>query len=812
MSVSKEEWQHEQQRIDLVRTKLRKQLSKIEPDVGQLKSQVVDIRKHFWDEVTVNLSHDDDILDTYLSLRQQAEVLSERERTHRQLKRQADRMNRLLPSPYFGRIDFKEDGASPAERVYVGVSSFLDEDGETFLVYDWRTPIASLYYDYAPGPAEYNTPGGLVEGEIELKRQFIIRDGHIHFLFDTGLMIGDELLQQVLSKGAGSQMKTIVATIQKEQNRIIRNDNSRMLIVQGAAGSGKTSAALQRVAYLLYKHRKTLTADQMVLFSPNPLFNSYVSTVLPELGEENMQQTTFQDYLHHRLGRRFNIEDPFDQIEYVLADEKTPGYAARVSGIRYKASTRFLHVIQAYKDQLLKEHMLFKDIVFRDQVILSRQALSDRFYGYDPAIRLANRIELMKEWLLEELAAYQEREMQEDWVRDELDFLDKEQYQRAYNQLRKRRGRAESFDDADAEEQLLRKMIVREHFKPLRSRVKRLRFVDVPGLYRQLYENKLLFQSLHRTAAAADTPVPAENADDRDGLPARWDEICAYTLERMNRGDLPYEDATPFLYLQELTEGFRTNTIVRHVLIDEAQDYSPFQFEFLKRLFPRCRMTVLGDFNQAVFAQATTLEGSTPVAGLYGPGETEQIVLHRSYRSTREIVEFTRGMLKDGAQIEPFDREGGKPAVFTSAGAGAGKGTDANTCADALVRRMTAEIKALQADGSTSIGVICKTAAESERAFEALNGLDELRLIRKDTPSFEKGVMVIPAYLAKGVEFDAVLIYDASAVAYSRESERKLFYTACTRAMHKLQLYSAGTLTPFVAELDPAVYTVETVE
>lgn len=189
-----------------------------------------------------------------------------------------------MVSPYFGRIDFSEAGDAAADTIYLGIGSLMEDNG-TFLIYDWRAPISSLYYDGAPGPASYETPGGQITGTMELKRQFVIDNGEIEVMFDTGVTIGDELLQQVLSHSADDRMKSIVATIQKEQNAVIRNDRSRMLVVQGAAGSGKTSAALQRVAYLLYKYREVLQADQMLLFSPNPLFNSYVSTVLPELGK-----------------------------------------------------------------------------------------------------------------------------------------------------------------------------------------------------------------------------------------------------------------------------------------------------------------------------------------------------------------------------------------------------------------------------------------------------------------------------------------------------------------------------------------------
>lgn len=272
--MESKEWQLEQKRLDEVRDKLRKRIAKLEPEVAGLGDQAADIRKRFWEEVTINTSTDEDFEETFHTINQQSALLAERERGHRLLLQQCRNMKRLLPSPYFGRIDFNEDGLGFAEQIYIGVSSFIEEDGLSFLIYDWRTPIASLYYDHAPGQAAYTTPGGVIEGTMELKRQFQIQNGQIRNLFDASETIGDELLQQVLGKGADSQMKTIVATIQKEQNAIIRNERSRMLIVQGSAGSGKTSAALQRVAYLLYKHRQTIKADQIVLFRPTRCFRA----------------------------------------------------------------------------------------------------------------------------------------------------------------------------------------------------------------------------------------------------------------------------------------------------------------------------------------------------------------------------------------------------------------------------------------------------------------------------------------------------------------------------------------------------------
>lgn len=800
--INEKDWKQEQERLDQVMEKLQARVAELEPEVDGLRNQAGDIRKRFWEEVTVNTSTDEDFEETFYSIKQQEALLSERERSYRLRMQQWKSMNRLLQSPYFGRIDFVEDGLGFSEQVYIGVSSFVDSDGMSFLIYDWRTPIASMYYDYSPGAAAYDTPGGRVSGTMELKRQYQIREGELQNVFDTSLTIGDELLQQVLGKGGDSQMKSIVATIQKEQNAIIRDDHSRMLIVQGAAGSGKTSAALQRVAYLLYKHRERLKADQIVLFSPNPMFNSYVSTVLPELGEENMQQTTFQEYLEYGLGTALRPEDPFDQIEYVLTEQSTQEYEARLNGIEYKASVAFLQALRNYAEWLGQEGMRFNSIRFRDRDLITVQQMEAQFYGYDRSIRLANRVAMLQEWLLKEVARLERKEREEVWVQEEMNYLDKEQYAAAYKELHKERGvfdfaeqyeevqellqgksrRDEGdFDYAEREEELLRRMIVREHFKPLKRSVKRMLFLDMVGLYAQLFGKRDDY-----VAMTKETEVPEH-----------WPDICEQTKGKLGQLELFYEDATPFLYLKELIEGVRTNTEVRHIFVDEGQDYSMFQYEFLKKLFPRARMTVLGDFGQAIFTQATELYGAdSPLIRLYGESDTRLIRLVRSYRSTREIVEFTKSLLPGGKEIVPFERSGKKP-LLSKVGSGG-----------QLAAQMAKDITALQAESFSSIAVITKTAAESSEAYELLTaqGCPSLRLVTKQTPTFEKGTLVIPAYLAKGVEFDAVLIYDASSRTYHRKSERKLFYTACTRAMHRLLLYATGEWTQFIETLDTSLY------
>lgn len=775
MDTQNDQLQQEQLRVDDVTSIIRARIEEFRKIVGNMREDIVDIRRNFWDDVTLNFEDAAESAESHASMKQQAEVLSERERSHRHAEQQLITLTKLEQTPYFGRVDLIDQGFSEADRIYLGVGSLLDESGQTYLIYDWRAPVSSLYYDYSPGPVQYDTPSGQISGEMTLKRQYMIRDGQIRSMFDTGVTIGDELLQEVLGKQSDAQMKSIVATIQREQNRIIRNERARLLIVQGAAGSGKTSAALQRVAYLLYRYRGTLNADQIVLFSPNPMFNSYVATVLPELGEQNMQQTTYQQYLEHRLGKSFALEDPFSQMEYTLAAINEPGYDTRISSIIYKSGLSFMHLIEKYVSELGESGLSFTPVTFRGRTLLSEEAISEQFYKLDRTYSIGNRMLLTADWMLKELTRLGREERSNELVDEEIELLDQEAYAHAYEELqRKDRFTKDSFDDFDAERDFLAAMIVQKQFKKLRRRVKRLRFLNVPAIYKQLFVGD---RSLLQRLTSEELP-----------LPEVWPQISELTIAMLERAEMYYEDATPYLYLKQRLEGFHTNTSVKHLFIDEAQDYSPFQYHYLKRIFPNCKMTVLGDVNQSIFSHSVAIDGFEPLSHLYSAEETEKIVLTRSYRSTRPIVAFTSKMIEGGHLIEPFNRDGAEPTV-----------TKAKSEAD-LFQLITKRIEELQEADFPSIAIICKTAEESK--FINKNLLPHfagLRLIEKETVTFEKGLVVIPAYLAKGVEFDAVVISNASNEYYGRESERKLFYTACTRAMHELHLFYTNELTGFIS-------------
>ncbi|MBC2104739.1 UvrD-helicase domain-containing protein [Listeria booriae] len=734
---------------------------------GNLATDVIDLRKNFWDEIKVNLETFDDRLETALSIKQQAEFLAERELTHHHRDKALQILRKLKDSPYFARVDFTPDDTNETTPIYIGIAGLSNETEDDYLIYDWRAPISSMYYDFSPGPAEYASMEKIISGTMDLKRQFIIRHGELQSMFDTNVAIGDELLKEVLGNNASDKMKNIVATIQKEQNQIIRNVKNNYLIVQGVAGSGKTSVALQRAAYLLYHYKEELNNDNMLLFSPNPLFSSYIASVLPDLGETSIQQLTFQAYVEKRLGKHLAIESPFSQMEYLLTTEDL----ARKAGIRFKASLAFKEYIDQYAEQLSTGGLVFKNIALRGNVIISKEAIGAYFYSLDHTISIPNRMSMTKDWLLEELAFLEKEERDKDWVRDEAELLDIEDYTEVYHDLQDN-AEDDTFDDFDKELKILTAKIARKYFRKIRAAVSKLKFLHVTALYKKLFD------------------VQADDAT----LPENWDAVCVYTLESLRQKELLYEDTSPYMYLEDKLTRLKTNTQIKHLFIDEAQDYSPFQFFVLQQLFPSARMTVLGDIHQAIYMH--TLNSATLFSGEeVQTDNTEKIELHKSYRSTRQIVDFTRHLLVADLAIEPFERDGEKPSFVL--------------CMDGQERdaKLRHTLSGLVGKEYGTIAVICKTAAESAAIYELLSPAFDVQLATEHSYSYDSGIIVLPAYLAKGIEFDAVIIPDASAHNYEKSFEQNLFYTACTRAMHELGLFAVGDKTPFMNRVPADFYT-----
>ncbi|TMN22967.1 RNA polymerase recycling motor HelD [Lentibacillus cibarius] len=764
MTSNNSTYDEEQQRVNHVIKTIDEKAEKTIDRSTSIKESVIELRKNFWEDVTVNIDEPDDVIETQASIKQQAELLTQKEQSHGKLDDELKTLKRLRESPYFGRIDFHEDTEQTAEPIYIGIASLMDGNNQDFLIYDWRAPISSLYYDYSPGEAQYETMEETINGEITLKRQFIIRQGLIKGMFDTGVTIGDRLLQEVLGNNASTKMKSIVATIQKEQNRIIRNKGNQYLVVQGAAGSGKTSAALQRIAYLMYAHRDILGPDNIVLLSPNPLFSSYIANVLPELGETNVRQTTFLDYLEDQIRHPFTIESPFEQMEYVMTEKQDN--AIRMQNIDCKSDLTFMRLIDAFIDHLNKQDIQFRNITFRGEVLISKEQIRDYFYSLDETITIPNKLELVAKWLLQEIREKQRNELDKDWVLEKTELLDKEDYQDAFHQSQEQA--KHETNETVHEESILRKEVVKRVFAPIKKKIKAHQFVHAAATYQQLFTNW--------------TP---------DDPPVNWEAIRTYTAGHLAENFLPWEDAAAYLYFQYRLLGTPLDRSVRYLVVDEAQDYAAFQFTLIKHIFPNARMTLLGDINQAIYSY---MADENPLVST-GPGEAsyEKITLTKSYRSTRQIAEFTIPFAPGSERIEPFNREGNKPLLIREN-------------KEHLAETLAAETNRLYENGSETIGIICKTQEESNQVANLLKDKIAFTQIDESTGNFSKGLLILPVYLAKGIEMDAVIIPDASADKYDNETDRTLFYTACTRAMHELVMVSAGDPAPFISEAPQETY------
>jgi DNA helicase-2/ATP-dependent DNA helicase PcrA len=758
MSLKAMEINQEEERLSEVLSHIEQEIEESKETAGGRKEQLVGGKRELWDDLVYDT---DDWFEASVQLTQQAQELSQHARSYRLAQGRSEHLERLQSTPYFARFDFREAGNEKAESIYIGTMSLADDDTHEVIVYDWRAPVSGMYYDYGPGPAAYEAPDGKVQGEMTLKRQFVIRGGRLLSAFDTGVTIGDEMLQRMLGKNADEKMKSIVTTIQREQNQIIRETKRKFVFVQGAAGSGKTSAALQRVAYLLYKYRNTWEAEQLVLFSPNDVFNDYVSNVLPELGEDSIPQTTFYDYVWRRLRYVGEVEHPYDQLEYLYSVEAVASEDIRKQGIQLKASLPFAERIDAFALSLSESGVRFQPLMRKDKPVVSAEELEGLFYGSFAKQRMPLRIGAMQETLSERITELERKRavaLYRKWIK-EPNYL-------------------------GTEEELKRLSVkkAKKAYEPVREQVKSFAFLDIVGTY------LAMFQAVHMQTG--DVPVTRE----------LWQRIAEDTRERMFRSEqLPYEDAVPMLYLLEALHGASRMNRVRHVIVDEAQDYAPLQWAYLRRLFPNAGFTAVGDVRQAIHGIQSE-EGHMESSRLFPEEDTVTIRLKKSYRSTRQIVAFTRAMLSSGEEIEPFERDGEKPDVNV---------VTSSIPEAAYASLIRERVASFQAEGYASIAVITKTVAQCREAYDQLQqGAPMFSLLTKETNTFPSGAVILPSYISKGLEFDAVIIWDASVSNYAKEEERNLFYTVCTRALHRLTLFSRGETTPFVQAMNKTLFTI----
>lgn len=739
--INNNEWKLENEWLEKVLEETTKQLNSKREAKDRLQKEAIETQRELWDDLgAISASNGLEQISEFVSA---MDTMKNQKRSHEFNSKQEEKYEKMLESPYFGRIDFLEDDEVDIEKCYIGLSNLTTDDFD-FLVYDWRAPISSMFYDYETGKASYECPQGVISGEINTKRQYKINKGKIEYMFDSNLSIDDEMLQELLSKSADDKMKGIVTTIQKEQNQVIRNEDYKNLIVQGAAGSGKTSVALHRIAYLLYKHKDKITSQNIIIFSPNNIFNDYISNVLPQLGEENMYQTTFKDYMHEKLGNRFKKETPSEMMEYILDSNESLAYKDRIKNINFKTSIEFANALKEYVNYLETNKRYFEDIIVRDKVIISAKEIQHLFLKEFADRPFKKRLEKIKSRILFLIEPYEKA-----WRKEIYQELESSGYY---------------IDKQEMKEEST--LTVRKHLKDVYDKISRMTYFNSVSIYRNLfkYSNK----SLNRLSGQYD----------KDFI----NHIKTYTMENLNANNLYYEDQVAILYLKIALGEISPSSQIKYVIIDEAQDYTPLQYEIFYELFKSAKMTILGDINQSI----NPFMNVGDYNNIYNISKSDTCIINltKTYRSTAEITKFARKLLPENISDEYVERHGDEPSLI-----------DFNH-KDDMNKKLVEEIKNYQEKNYKSIGIITKTARETIYLYNLLQSNNiEVSSITKDDDSFTDGIVVIPSYLAKGLEFDVVFIYDASNKNYDSEDERLLLYTCCTRALHVLNIYYVGEVT-----------------
>ena len=627
-------------------------------------------------------------------------------------------LEKMIKSPYFARIDFKFDDEDEFEKIYIGRSSLRKNSYQEMYVYDWRSPIASIFYRFMTGEAFYDAPCGRVTGELNLKRQYEIKNGKLEYFFDSDVQIVDEFLRQLLSQNTTAKMKTIVETIQHEQDVVIRDMENDLLMVQGVAGSGKTSIALHRAAYLMYQGLQTkLSANNIMIISPNSIFEQYISNVLPELGEDNVISSVFEDILSALLiGRKIQSRNDF--LENLIVNSKYKEISR--NSIEFKTSSFFREILDQFLIDIPRQWIEFEDVYYEGKCVVSRQILKDKILGRTET-PLGIKLEQLEDYILEQIFG-----------------------------TGKGRGHKE--------EKNLIKQEIQKFIK-----------IDIVELYKILFSNEAYFYSL------------LQNSNLSQGIKSIWE----YTRENLEADRLYYDDAIAIAYLYLKIYGTNKYKNIKQVVIDEAQDYYPLQYEIFNLLFSNAKFTILGDMKQTL-AKKEDISFYEQIQKILNKKKSSLIMLDKSFRCTNEILNFSLKFIEQSSQIKSFNRNGDSPKVYIA--------DNSEIFIDEIVK----EIKLCQEKGFQSICLICKTEKNSTYLFNKIKHKLDIQLIKNGSVSDLQGVFILPVYMSKGLEFDTVLICDADSQNYHDEDDKNLLYVACTRALHKLSLFCENEVSPLI--------------
>ena len=595
------------------------------------------------------------------------------------------KLNSIKNKPYFASIVFKSDDGD-IFNIYMSLTYLKDSDTNNIL-YDWRSPICSLFYDYETGPCSYKAPGGVFSGELKRKRQYKIENNKLIGVFDNSLNIDDDVLQEVLARESSEKMKNVVNTIQQEQNKVIRNLEDNNLIVQGIAGSGKTTVALHRIAFLLYQ-LKNLSSNDILIFSPNNIFTEYISDVLPSLGEDNTLQTTFADYLNTFIDEFEYVESFTDFVSrYYSYSEINPDL------VEYKQSDQIIDDLDNYLDNYISNCKFTSDFKEGVKNLILKDDLNEMLHDRYSKLPLFERLDEMAEKLS---SNYYKGSKKKIPTFMKL-FRENSNFEKDYNK------------------------IFKEFF---------------------------------------------------------LSEYCRYKLSEkevnsfINKEFINYEDALIYTYIKGRLEGFLYEGRIKQVIIDEAQDYNRLQYIIINNIFKKADFTILGDINQNInpYYKYKSLKD---LSDLFR-GDTKYIELLKTYRSSPEIIDYTNKIL-GLKHVNAIRKDNNKPVIIRKN-------------VENLKKRIVDDINYLQSNYK-STAIITKDLKEAEQLYELIKADIDISLVDANTKFFKKELVIIPAYVSKGLEFDSVIIYNDRNNTY-RKNEKNLLYVACTRCQHELYIYN----------------------
>ena len=661
-----------------VTEKIRQRLDDIKQSLDEGQKEIESMHEYYWENYTEMDQYGYEDYDNQQALLSQVNANQDKLVLKHRFERMAD-------APFFGRVDFIFDGEDEAEPFYIGIGNFAEKAGMTPLIYDWRAPVSGLFYDYDKGPASYEAPAGTIRGEISSKWQYKIRGGKMIYAFESDTKIDDEILKQELGNNGDVKLKNIVRTIQKEQNAIIRNTKDKILVIQGAAGSGKTSIALHRIAYLLYHDRKNLKSSNVLVLSPNSVFGDYISHILPELGEENIREMSFDLFAYRELkDTAADCEDRHDHLERIM---KFPDDQEK-ERFRMKQSESFVGLIEGFLATLEDRLVDFRPISFRGSQLTEEELIRMFYFKFQETPLLA-RMDAVMDY-----------------------FVD------AYETLKGR-------DISDEDREMLR-----EKFDSMYVTK------DIYTIYNWLLEDY------------------------------GYDMLPDVPYERRK---VQYEDVFPMLYLKYRLLGHGAQKNIKHLVIDEMQDYSFLQYVLLKQIF-QCRMTILGDYAQTLDTKQHDVLKFLPK--IFGK-EIRQVILRKSYRNTYEIARYA-GEISGIRDLELLERHGKEVEErrFSSE--------------DEMLEAVRENLR-LGSEGYETAAVITMTEEEAYDIYRLLTnrGIDAA-YVDRDSSAFKRGLTVTTFYLAKGLEFDQVFTIKGTE---GNPLEKQAQYISATRALQELYVY-----------------------